>query len=125
MKVSIINKAISKKRQKHLKRKIRVRSKISGTASVPRMSFFRSNKNISVQIIDDRKKETLLSISTYEAEFASLKPTVETAKKLGSACGARLKEKNIEQVVFDRNGYKYHGVLQAFVEQTREEGIKI
>lgn len=125
MKVKIMNRAISKKKVKQLKRKLRIRSKVNGTASYPRMSFFRSNKNICVQVIDDKTGKTLASVSTYEKKFKGKKPNVETAKLLAEDFVGRLKENNIEKAVFDRNGNKFHGVLKIFVETLNEAGIKV
>ena len=105
------------------RRHIRVRTKISGTAERPRMTVTRSNKNLSVQVINDDEGKTLASISTLEKEFADVKPTIEGAAKLGEALGARLKDKNISKVVFDRNGYLYHGVVKALADGTRKAGI--
>jgi len=81
------------KNRKRLHRKIHIRKSIYGTAERPRMSITRSNKNISVQVIDDNEGKTLASISTMEKEFASIKPNTEGAAKLGEALGARLKDK--------------------------------
>lgn len=125
MKVNIISKSISKKNKNRLKRKMRIRNKIATSENMPRMSFFRSNKHLSVQVISDVQGTTLATISTYEQKFKSLPPTVETAKTLGEEFGTILQDKKITQVVLDRNGYKYHGVLKAFVEGIREKGIKI
>ena len=88
------------------------------------MTVTRSNKNLFVQVINDDEGKTLASISTMEKEFASLKPTTEGAAKLGEALGARLKDKNITTIVFDRNGYLYHGVVKALAEGTRAAGIQ-
>jgi large subunit ribosomal protein L18 len=88
------------------------------------MTVTRSNKNISVQVIDDVEGKTLASISTMEKEFASLKPNTEGAAKLGEALGARLKDKKITKVVFDRNGYLYHGVVKALADGARKAGIE-
>lgn len=125
MKIKVLNRAISDKNTKRFRRKLRIRGKISGTTNIPRMTFFRSNKNLSVQVINDEIGQTLVSISTYEKNFLSNKPTIETAKMMGVEMINRLKSKNITQVVFDRNGYKYHGVLHAFVKVLRAEGIKV
>jgi large subunit ribosomal protein L18 len=88
------------------------------------MTVTRSNKNISVQVIDDDEGKTLASISTLEKEFAGLKPNTEGAAKLGEAIGARLKEKKITKIVFDRNGYLYHGVVKALADGARKAGIE-
>ena len=102
----------------------RIRKNLYGTPEKPRLCVFRSNKNISVQVIDDNEGKTLASISTLEKEFAALKPTTADAAKLGEALGARLKDKKISKVVFDRNGYLYHGVVKAFADGARKAGIE-
>ena len=117
-------KKMNDKNRKRLHRKVHIRKSISGTAERPRMTITRSNKNISVQVIDDTEGKTLASISTLEKEFAEIKPTVEGAAKLGEALGGRLKEKKIAKVVFDRNGYLYHGVVKAFADGARKAGIE-
>ena len=117
-------KKMNDKNRRRLHRKIHIRKSIFGTADRPRMTVTRSNKNISVQVIDDVEGKTLASISTMEKEFASLKPNTEGAAKLGEALGARLKDKNITKVVFDRNGYLYPGVVKALADGARKAGIE-
>ena len=117
-------KKLDDKNRRRLHRKIHIRKSIYGTADRPRMTVTRSNKNISVQVIDDVEGKTLASISTMEKEFASLKPNTEGAAKLGEALGARLKDKKITKVVFDRNGYLYHGVVKALADGARKAGIE-
>ncbi|MCQ2576848.1 MAG: 50S ribosomal protein L18 [Treponema sp.] len=117
-------KKMNDKNRKRLHRKIHIRKSIYGTAERPRMTVTRSNKNLSVQVIDDDEGKTLASISTMEKEFASLKPNTEGAAKLGEALGARLKDKKITKVVFDRNGYLYHGVVKALADGARKAGIE-
>ena len=117
-------KKLNDKNRRRLHRKIHIRKSIFGTAERPRMSVTRSNKNLSVQVINDDEGKTLASISTMEKEFAALKVNVEDAAKLGEALGARLKEKNITKVVFDRNGYLYHGVVKALADGARKAGIE-
>ena len=87
------------------------------------MTVTRSNCNLYVQVIDDDEGKTLASISTLEKDFAALKSNIDGAAKLGEAFGARLKEKKITTVVFDRNGYLYHGVIKALADGTRKAGI--
>lgn len=111
------------KQRKRIHRKFHIRKKIHGTANRPRMTVTRSNKNLFVQVINDDEGKTLAAISTLEKDFASVKPTVEGAAKLGEALGARLKDKQITTVVFDRNGYLYHGVVKALADGTRKAGI--
>ena len=117
-------KKLNDKDSKRLHRKIHIRKRIFGTAERPRMTVTRSNKNLYVQIINDDEGKTLASISSMEKEFAALKPTVKDAEKLGEALGARLNELKISEVVFDRNGYLYHGVVKALADGTRKAGIK-
>ncbi len=117
-------KKMNDKNRKRLHRKIHIRKTLSGTTERPRMTITRSNKNLSVQVINDDEGKTLASISTLEKEFATLKPNIEGAAKLGEAFGARLKDKNITKVVFDRNGYLYHGVVKAFADGARKAGIE-
>ena len=112
------------KDRKRLKRKVHIRKRISGTPERPRMTVTRSNRRISVQIIDDTKGHTLASASTLEKEFRDIKANINGAAQLGEAMGKRLLEKNIKTVVFDRNGYLYHGVIKALADGTRKAGIE-
>ena len=112
------------KDRKRLKRKIHIRKKVSGTAERPRMTVTRSNRRLSVQIIDDVKGCTLASASTLEKDLRGIKATVAGAGELGEIMGKRLLEKNIKSVVFDRNGYLYHGVIKALADGTRKSGIE-
>ncbi|HZK20011.1 MAG TPA: 50S ribosomal protein L18 [Treponemataceae bacterium] len=111
------------KDRKRLKRKFRIRKNLNGTAARPRLTVTRSNKNLYAQVIDDDAGKTLATVSTLEKEYASLKCTAKNATKLGEVLGARLKEKKVTTVVFDRNGYLYHGVVKAFAAGTRSTGI--
>ena len=106
-----------------LKRHIRVRGKISGTPECPRLNVFRSNANIYAQIIDDVNGVTLVSANTLEKDFEGATGNVEAAKKVGAALAERAKAKGIEQVVFDRGGYVYHGRVAALAEGAREGGL--
>jgi large subunit ribosomal protein L18 len=116
-------KKLDDKTRRRLHRKVHIRKSIYGTAERPRMTVTRSNKNLFVQVINDDEGKTLASISTLEKEFADLKPTTEGAAKLGEAFGKRLQDKKITTVVFDRNGYLYHGVVKALADGTRSAGI--
>ena len=107
-----------------LKRHARVRGKISGTAERPRLSVFRSESNIYAQIIDDVAGNTLCSASTVEKDFEGNGGNVEAAKKIGETIAKRALEKGIENVVFDRGGYIYHGRVAALAEGAREGGLK-
>jgi len=117
-------KKMLEKDRKRLKRKIHIRKSISGTMERPRMTVTRSNRALYIQIIDDTKGHTLASASTLEKELRNIKPTVEGASQLGEIMGKRLLEKNINTVVFDRNGYLYHGVVKALADGARKAGIQ-
>jgi len=119
----MLRKLVEKDRKK-LKRKIHIRKRISGTAERPRMTVFRSNRSLSIQIIDDDKGCTLAAASTLEKELRGIKVTVEGAAKLGEIMGNRLMEKNIKTVVFDRSGYLYHGVIKAVADGARKAGLQ-
>ena len=106
-----------------LKRHIRVRGKISGTAERPRLAVYRSNANISAQIIDDTKGVTLVSASTLEASFEGLGSNKEAAKKIGMIIAERALAKGITAVVFDRGGYIYHGRVSELAAGAREGGL--
>ena len=109
--------------KQRLKRHVRVRSKISGTAERPRLAVYRSNANISAQIIDDTKGVTLVSASTLEASFEGLGSNKEAAKKIGMIIAERALEKGITTVVFDRGGYIYHGRVSELAAGAREGGL--
>jgi len=116
-------KSIQKRKNRvRAKRKARVRGKISGTSTLPRVSIFKSNKHIYAQAIDDIAGVTLASA---DGRAMGLKANIEDAKKVGTAMAEALKAKNIETVVFDRNGYLYHGVVASFADALREAGIKL
>jgi large subunit ribosomal protein L18 len=112
------------KDRKRLKRKTHIRKSISGTVDRPRMSVTRSNRSLSIQIIDDIKGHTLVSASTLEKDLRNLKANVEGAGQLGEIMGKRLLEKNIKKVIFDRNGYLYHGIVKAMADGARKAGIE-
>jgi len=105
------------------KRHLRVRNHISGTAERPRLNVYRSLANIYAQIIDDEKGVTLVSASTQEKGFENYGGNVE-AKAVGAAIAKRALEKGINEVVFDRGGYVYHGRVAALAEAAREAGLK-
>ena len=107
-----------------LKRHIRVRGKISGTAECPRLNVFRSNANIYAQIIDDVNGVTLASASTLEKDFTCEGTKSDAAKLVGIHVAERAKAKGIDTVVFDRGGYVYHGRVKALAEGAREGGLQ-
>ncbi len=115
-------KSIQKRKNKlRIQRKRRVRGKISGTEQLPRVSVFKSNKHFYAQAIDDVAGVTL---AAADGRKMGLKANKEDAKKVAIAMADALKAKNIETIVFDRNGYLYHGVVAAFADALREAGIK-
>lgn len=103
--------------------KMRVRNKIEGTTSVPRLSVFKSNKAIYAQVIDDSKSHTLLSVSSTELDKKST-VKIETSKAVGKKLAERAIAAGISNIVFDRNGYLYHGNIKALAEGAREGGLK-
>lgn len=105
------------------RRHARLRNKISGTATCPRLNVFRSNKHISCQIIDDEKGVTLAAVSSANLKLEN-GGNVEAAKKVGSEIAKLALAKNIDTVVFDRGGYNYHGRIKAVAEAAREAGLK-
>jgi len=107
-----------------IKRHNRVRGKISGTAERPRLSVFRSENHIYAQIIDDVAGNTLVSASTVEKSFEGNGSNCDAARKIGSVLAERALQKGIEEVVFDRGGYIYHGRVKALAEGAREGGLK-
>jgi large subunit ribosomal protein L18 len=113
------------KRYRRQKIKESIRAKISGTSESPRMSVFRSNKQISVQLIDDFSGNTLVSVSSLNKDIAATKGNkTEVAGKVGESIAKLALEKGITSVVFDRNGYLYHGRVKALAEAARKEGLK-
>ena len=107
-----------------IRRHARVRNKISGTAETPRLCVYRSNKNIEAQIIDDVKGTTLVSASTLDKSVKTKHANKEAAKEVGALIAKKATEKNITEVVFDRGGYIYHGVVKELAEAARENGLK-
>ena len=105
------------------KRHARVRNKISGTPECPRLNVFRSSSHIHAQIIDDVNGVTLVSASSVDMKLAN-GGNVEAAAQVGKAVAERALEKKIENVVFDRGGYIYHGRVKALAEAAREAGLK-
>ena len=106
------------------RRHIRVRRKISGTAERPRLCVYRSNTNIYAQVIDDVAEKTLVSASTLDKEVKTKKANKEAAKEVGSLIAKRAKAAKISNVVFDRGGYIYHGVVKELADAAREGGLE-
>ena len=113
------------KNQDRQKRHKRVRGKVKGTAETPRLSVYRSEKNIYAQIIDDVNAVTLVSASTIDKDLkVKAGGNKEAAKMIGEAVAKKALEKGITEVVFDRGGYVYHGRVQVLAEAAREAGLK-
>lgn len=115
--------AIKSRNDIRKKRHKRVRNKITGTSECPRLNVFRSSKHISVQVIDDVNAKTLVSASTMDMKLEN-GGNIEAAKKVGAEIANRAKKAKIEQVVFDRGGYLYHGRVKELAEAAREAGLK-
>ena len=109
--------------QMRVMRHERVRSKISGTPETPRLCVFRSNKNISCQIIDDENGVTLASASSLSLKLKN-GGNIEAAREVGKAIAEAAKKANITKVVFDRGGYLYHGRVEALADAARENGLE-
>ena len=112
------------RKAERIRRHIRVRTKISGTAERPRLCVYRSNKNLFVQVIDDVNGVTLAQASTLDKEVKTKHANKEAAKEVGTMIAKKAIEKNIKTVVFDRGGYIYHGVVKELAEAAREGGLK-
>ena len=106
------------------RRHLRVRRKISGTAERPRLCVYRSNSNIYAQIIDDVAGKTLVQASTLDKEVKTKHSNKAAAKEVGTLIAKRATEKKITEIVFDRSGYIYHGVVKELAEAAREGGLK-
>ncbi len=114
------------KQERRSRIKMRVRKKIAGTQETPRMSVFRSNKGIYVQLIDDLAGKTLVAVSSRLKEISEKKDVnkIEQAKLVGKLIAEKAQEKGISTVVFDRNGYLYHGRIKSLADAAREGGLK-
>jgi large subunit ribosomal protein L18 len=112
------------KETRRLKRRRRVRAKISGTAARPRISMFRSNRGLSAQLVDDDGARTLAAVNWFEPELRSL-AKAERSKRAAELLAERAKAAGISEAVFDRGGYQYHGHVRAFAEAIREAGITV
>ena len=120
---SVSNKMAVTKQARRQRIKFGIRSKVSGSPSRPRLTVFRSNKVIYAQIIDDEAGKTLVSASSMELKTEVSGFTVETAKKVGQRLAEKAAAQNVQSVVFDRNGYLYHGKVKALADGAREGGL--
>jgi large subunit ribosomal protein L18 len=110
------------KRQSRLRRRRRVRARITGTSARPRLSVYRSNRGVFAQLIDDGKGHTVAAVNWIEPELRKLTAS-EQAKRAGELLAERAKKAGVETCVFDRGGYQYHGRVQALAEGAREGGL--
>tara|TARA_R110002049_G_scaffold247121_2_gene421274 strand:- start:348 stop:722 length:375 start_codon:yes stop_codon:yes gene_type:complete len=110
---------------KRLRRKLSIRKKIEGDTARPRICAVRSNKNLSVQVVDDAKGVTLFAVSTFGKNAVGKGSNKEAAKLVGSKVAEKLKANNIATAVFDRNGFQYAGVLSVLADSIRENGIQV
>ena len=109
--------------RRRLRRKIGIRNKIGGTPLRPRLTVYKSNRYTYIQVIDDTKGNTIAAASNIEKDLKNIKNHVEHIEKLGQIIGKKLKQKKIAKVVFDRNGYPYHGIVKAVADGVRKTGI--
>lgn len=114
------------KQNRRIRIKHRIRKNLSGSGEMPRMTVFRSNKQIYVQLIDDLQGKTLVSVSSLEKDILAKKDInkIEQAKLVGKSAAEKSKAAGISQVVFDRNGYLFHGRVKALADSAREAGLK-
>jgi large subunit ribosomal protein L18 len=110
------------KRQRRLKRRRRVRARVTGSAERPRLSVYRSNRGVFAQLIDDRKGQTVAAVNWTEPDLRKLTAT-DQAKKAGELLAERGKAAGVESCVFDRGGYQYHGRVKALADGAREGGL--
>jgi large subunit ribosomal protein L18 len=110
------------KRQARLRRRRRVRARVTGTAERPRLSVYRSNRGVFAQLIDDGKGHTMAAVNWIEPDLRKL-TAAEQAKRAGELLAERAKAAGVETCVFDRGGYQYHGRVQALAEGAREGGL--
>jgi len=120
---------ITKKKIQHRQRlKVHIRLRVKGTAARPRLTVFRSLKHVYAQIVDDAAGKTLVAVSDIDKgvkeHFQSLKGQIARGKKVGELTAQKAMAQNISQVVFDRNGYLYHGVVKAMADGARAGGLK-
>jgi large subunit ribosomal protein L18 len=123
----MIQKAVLRHKQAHQRRKKHIRKIVQGTATRPRLVVYRSNQHIYAQLVDDESQRTLTEVSSLTPslrEDLKGKTPVDKARHVGEAMAKKAKEKQIEQVVFDRNGFLYHGRVRAVAEAARAAGLK-
>ena len=115
---------VTTKPAQRLRRRRRVRAKVTGTPERPRISVFRSNRGMSAQLVDDVNGRTLAAVTWTESDLKSL-PRMDQARRVGEVLGERAKAAGVESAVFDRGGYQYHGRVKALAEGAREGGLTL
>ncbi|MHB1858732.1 MAG: 50S ribosomal protein L18 [Solirubrobacteraceae bacterium] len=115
---------VSTKEQRRLKRRRRVRAKISGTPTRPRVSVFRSNRGLSAQLVDDVGGRTIAAVNWYEPDLREL-AKVDRTKRAGALLAERASQAGVSEAVFDRGGYRFHGHVRRFAESLREAGMNV
>ena len=119
-----MQKLLAKRAVTRSRRVMRVRKKLKGTAEQPRMSVYKSNKQLYVQLINDEEGKTIAGLGTFSKKSGAAGKSKELAKKLGEQLGKIAVEKKIERVIFDRGRYKYHGVIAEIANGARSAGLK-
>jgi len=115
--------SVKTSQQSRVRRRRRVRAKVSGSGERPRLAVFRSNRGVTAQVIDDVRGHTLAAVNWIEPELKDL-PRMEQAKRAGELIAQRAKDAGAETVIFDRGGYRYHGRVRALAEGAREGGLR-
>jgi len=115
---------MSKRLEGRIRRKQRIRNKIFGTTAKPRLTIYRSLKHIYAQLIDDTQGKTIVSASTLDKDNKQFGSNKSNAVAVGKRLAEKAKAAQVETVVFDRNGYIYHGIIKSFADAVREEGLK-
>ena len=115
---------LEQKRIRRIRRRKHIRKLVSGNGTRPRLTVYKSGRYMYVQAIDDLKEHTLVSASNIEKDLQKIKTTVAGGEQLGEIVAGRLKEKKIDRVVFDRNGYAYHGIVKSIADGARKAGIQ-
>lgn len=110
--------------EKRQRRRIHIRKKIFGTSETPRLSVFRSNRYLYVQLVDDNAGKTILGLSDKGFKSVKDEKPLDRAKRFGTEFGKMIAKKGVKTVIFDRGGYKYHGRIKNFADGVRESGIK-
>jgi len=114
----------AEKLNRRSRRKVGIRKRLSGTSERPRVTIFKSNRFIYLQAVDDTEGVTLAAVSNRQKDLSDIKNNISQVGKLGEKLAAKFREKKIDQIVFDRNGYLYHGILKTVADGMRKSGIK-